>query len=250
MASAQVQAVLHPSRAAATQPGIRATEGAWPERQPAPEFTAGQSFTLAAEDLLVDIDHTTAQGHPLKPVLIGPLTYLWLGKATTFDKLDLLDALLPAYNELLVRLAERGVEWVQLDEPILTLELPQAWKSAFERAYHMLQYSPLKKLLAAPFGSLDGNLGLAATLPVAGLHVDLARAPEQLPAVLDRLPVYKVLSVGLGDRETPLEDARLRFGENLWLSDCAGASPGLEPAAQGDAALQRWLALTAERQVA
>jgi 5-methyltetrahydropteroyltriglutamate--homocysteine methyltransferase len=79
-------------------------------------------------------------------VIIGPLTYLWLGKAkgNHFDKLDLLERLLPVYSEILGRLAAQGVEWVQIDEPILTLDLPQAWKNAFERAYHILQYSPLK----------------------------------------------------------------------------------------------------------
>lgn len=250
MASAQLQAVQHPSVAAATHPGSWAMNNAWHPNYVAAEFTAGQSFSLVAEDLLIDIDHAITQGHPLKPVLIGPMTYLWLGKASNFDKLDLLETLLPAYNDLLLRLAERGVEWVQLDEPVLTLELPQAWKNAVERAYHMLQYSPLKKLLAVPFGSLDGNLGLAATLPVAGLHIDLARAPEQLPAVLDRLPVYKVLSMTLGDQPMSLEEARSRFGENLWLSDWSDGSTGLDNDSQADAALQRWLSLTAERQVA
>lgn len=250
MALAQVHSAVHPSAAAVAQPNLWATDNAWHEHYSAPEFTAGQSFTLVAEDLLVDMDLTITQGHPLKPVLIGPLTYLWLGKATTFDKLDLLETLLPAYNALLVRLAERGVEWVQLDEPVLTLDLPQAWKNAFERAYHMLQYSPLKKLLAVPFGSLDGNLGLAATLPVAGLHIDLARAPEQLPSVLDRLPVYKVLSMTLGNQPMSLEEARARFGENLWLSEGGDASLAMGESSQADAALQRWLSLAAERPAA
>lgn len=249
MALAQLQAPIHPL-GTTLAPWLSTGDAARPAYCPAPEFTAGQSFALNAEDLLIDMDLAITQGHPLKPVLIGPLTYLWLGKAETFDKLDLLDTLLPAYNHLLVRLAERGVEWVQLDEPILTLELPQAWKNAFERAYHMLQYSPLKKLLAAPFGSLDGNLGLAATLPVAGLHVDLARAPEQLTAVLDRLPAYKVLSVSVGNMPMPLEEARLRFGDNLWLSECGESAQGRAPQSQPDVALENWLALAAERDAA
>nr|BFE94600.1 hypothetical protein GCM10020185_51360 [Pseudomonas brassicacearum subsp. brassicacearum] len=94
-----------------------------------------------------EVDEAHALGHQVKPVIIGPLTYLWLGKAKgeAFDKLDLLERLLPVYGEILNRLKAQGVEWVQIDEPILTLDLPQAWKSAFERAYHILQYSPLKK---------------------------------------------------------------------------------------------------------
>lgn len=247
MATAHTQAPIHSPGIA---PWSSAGDAAAPVRYPVPEFSAEQSFNLNVEELLVDIDLAITKGHPLKPVLIGPLTYLWLGKASRFDKLDLLEALLPAYNDVLVRLAERGVEWVQLDEPVLSLELPQAWKNAFERAYHMLQYSPLKKLLAVPFGSLDGNLGLAATLPVAGLQVDLARAPEQLPAVLDRLPAYKVLSVALGNRPMDLEDARLRFGENFWLSECPQRSLDAEYDDRADVALGEWLALAAERRAA
>ncbi|MFZ4320481.1 5-methyltetrahydropteroyltriglutamate--homocysteine S-methyltransferase, partial [Klebsiella pneumoniae] len=85
------------------------------------------------------------------------------------------------------RLAGQGVEWVQIDEPILVLDLPQAWKNAFERAYNLLQSEPLKRLVATYFGGLEDNLGLAANLPVDGLHIDLVRAPEQYPSILDRL---------------------------------------------------------------
>lgn len=246
MASAHVQAPIH----SGTAPWLSTGHTGGHTRYPVPEFSAEQSFSLNVEELLVDIDLAITRGHPLKPVLIGPLTYLWLGKALSFDKLDLLEALLPAYNDVLVRLAERGVEWVQLDEPVLSLELPQEWKNAFERAYHMLQYSPLKKLLAVQFGSLEGNLGLAATLPVAGLQVDLARAPEQLPAVLDRLPAYKVLSVALGDQPLDLQEARLRFGENFWLSDCPERAVDVECGDRTDVALGNWLALAAERRAA
>lgn len=129
-----------------------------------PEFTQDQRFQLSWEQLFEEVDEAHALGHKVKPVLIGPLTYLWLGKAKgdSFDKLELLDRLLPVYGEILGRLAAQGVEWVQFDEPVLTLDLPQDWKTAFERAYHSLQYSPLKKLVATYFGGLEDNLGLAA----------------------------------------------------------------------------------------
>lgn len=198
---------------------------------PVPEFRADQRFELDWEQLFEEVGHARELGQKVKPVLIGPLTYLWLGKArdASFDKLDLLERLLPIYGEILGRLARQGVEWVQIDEPVLCLELPQEWKNAFERAYHVLQYSPLKKLVATRFGGLEGNLGLAASLPVDGLHVDLVRAPEQLPAVLDRLPTYKVLSVGVVHGRNvwrceperalaQLDRARERFGVNLWVA--------------------------------
>ncbi|WP_460042335.1 5-methyltetrahydropteroyltriglutamate--homocysteine S-methyltransferase [Pseudomonas sp. S2_H01] len=228
-----------------------------------PEFTRDQHFKLSWEQLFEEVDEATELGHTVKPVIIGPLTYLWLGKAKgdSFDKLELLDRLLPIYGEILGRLAGQGVEWVQIDEPILSLDLPQDWKNAFERAYHSLQYSPLKKLIATYFGGLEDNLGLAVALPVAGLHVDLVRAPEQLPALLDRLPTYKVLSLGVVNgrnvwrcdleaaREGLLE-AQLRFADNLWVAGSCSLlhSPvDLEREDQLDAELKSWLAFAKQK---
>lgn len=112
-----------------------------------PEFGADQQFQLGWEQLFEEVEEARALGHAVKPVLIGPLTYLWLGKAkgAEFDKLELLDRLLPLYGQIFQRLAAQGVEWVQIDEPILVLDLPQDWKNAFERAYNQIQREPLKK---------------------------------------------------------------------------------------------------------
>jgi hypothetical protein len=201
-----------------------------------PTFTAGQQFKLSWATLFDEVDEARAQGRIVRPAIIGPLTYLWLGQVDSetpdFDKLDLLDRLLPVYGEILGRLAGKGVEWVQIDEPILTLDLPQEWKNAFERAYDALQYSPLKKLLAVSCGGLGlgSNLGLVVGLPVQGLHVDVLSAPEQMPLVLDRLPVYKVLSLGAARELEPsgagahaalevVKEAQLRFADNLWLAE-------------------------------
>jgi len=228
-----------------------------------PEFTADQAFKLSWEQLFDEVEEAKALGHNVKPVIIGPLTYLWLGKAkgSDFDKLDLLERLLPIYGEILGRLAAQGVEWVQIDEPILTLDLPQAWKNAFERAYHILQYSPLKKLVATYFSGLQDNLGLAVGLPVQGLHIDAVRAPDQLLHVLDRLPIYKVLSVGLVngrnvwrcELEPVLEQLRFaqeRFGENLWVSSSCSLlhSPvDLEREDKLDPELKSWLAFAVQK---
>ena len=198
-----------------------------------PEFSADQQFALSWEQLFEEVAEAQALGHNVKPVVIGPLTYLWLGKlkgdAQGFDKLELLERLLPLYGQIFQRLAEQGVEWVQIDEPILVLDLPQAWKNAFERAYNSLQREPLKKLVATYFGGLEENLGLAANLPVDGLHIDLVRAPQQYPTILDRLPAYKVLSLGMVngrnvwrcDLEKALAvigHAHSRLGKRLWVA--------------------------------
>jgi len=228
-----------------------------------PEFTQDQRFQLSWEQLFEEVDEARALGHKVKPVLIGPLTFLWLGKTKgdDFDKLDLLDRLLPLYGEILGRLAGQGVEWVQIDEPILGLDLPQDWKNAFERTYHSLQYSPLKKLVATYFSGLEDNLGLAVSLPVDGLHIDLVRAPEQLALVLDRLPTYKVLSLGVVNGRNvwrcdleqalgQLLEAQQRFGDNLWVAGSCSLlhSPvDLGREDQLDAELKSWLAFAVQK---
>ncbi|TCD20067.1 5-methyltetrahydropteroyltriglutamate--homocysteine S-methyltransferase [Pseudomonas sp. IC_126] len=228
-----------------------------------PEFTADQQFSLSWTQLFEEVEEAKALGHAIKPVLIGPLTYLWLGKAKgePFDKLDLLERLLPVYGEVLDRLAEQGVEWVQIDEPILVLDLPQDWKNAFERAYNLLQRAPLKKLVATYFGGLEDNLGLAAALPVDGLHIDLVRAPDQYPVILDRLPAYKVLSLGLVNGRnvwrcdldkalSVLQHAAERLGERLWVAPSCSllhAPVDLAREDQLDAELKSWLAFAVQK---
>ncbi len=233
-----------------------------------PEFSVDQQFELSWTQLFEEVEEAKALGHAIKPVLIGPLSYLWLGKlkgeadqTQTFDKLELLGRLLPVYGEVLDRLAAQGVEWVQIDEPILALDLPQDWKNAFERAYNLLQRAPLKKLVATYFGGLEDNLGLAATLPVDGLHIDLVRAPEQYPVILDRLPAYKVLSLGLVngrnvwrcDLDKALEVARHaaeRLGERLWLAPSCSLlhSPvDLEREDRLDEEVKSWLAFAVQK---
>lgn len=233
-----------------------------------PEFSIDQQFALSWGQLFEEVDEAHALGHKVKPVLIGPLSYLWLGKvkgaaAETegFDKLELLERLLPVYGEILQRLAAQGVEWVQIDEPILVLDLPQDWKNAFERAYNLIQREPCKKLIATYFGGLEDNLGLAANLPVDGLHIDLVRAPEQYPTILDRLPAYKVLSLGVVNGRNVwrcdldkaldvLRHAHERLGERLWVApSCSLLHSPVDLAREDklDAELKNWLAFAVQK---
>ncbi|WP_300272600.1 5-methyltetrahydropteroyltriglutamate--homocysteine S-methyltransferase [Halomonas sp.] len=229
-----------------------------------PELHADQVFRLASTRLFDQVGEALAAGHPVKVTLLGPLTWLWLGKEkgeVPFDRLSLLDALLPVYGELLARLAAQGVAWVQLDEPALVQELPPAWRQAYEAAYSVLARAPVKLLLASYFGGLGDNLGLAASLPTDGLHVDAVRAPGELEAVLDRLPAYKVLSVGAIDgrnvwradlalwRER-LAAARLRLGERLWIApSCSLLHVPVDLARETelDPELKRWLAFARQK---
>jgi 5-methyltetrahydropteroyltriglutamate--homocysteine methyltransferase len=184
-----------------------------------PEFDDATQFSLASARLLGEVEEAKALGHCVKPVLLGPLTFLWLGKARTegFDKLALLEKLLPAYVQLLGQLKSAGVEWVQIDEPILGLDLPGTWALAFERAYHTLNTAQVSLLLATYFSPLQEHLSLACKLPVAGLHVDLIRAGEELQSVIDWLPGHKVLSLGILD------------GRNIWRADLDKALRLLAP---------------------
>ncbi|AEE67781.1 5-methyltetrahydropteroyltriglutamate/homocysteine S-methyltransferase [Bordetella pertussis] len=189
-----------------------------------PELTPGQTFRVAREDLFEQVKEAQALGHRVKPVIPGPLTWLWLGKGDAFaqgagdiGKLQLLDALLPVYGEVLERLAGLGVEWVQIDEPALVLDLPQAWRDAYQAVYAKLAASPVKLLLATYFDGLKDNLATALALPVAGLHVDLVRAPDQLSDVASGLRPGQVLSAGVIN------------GRNIWRTDLDAALAMLVP---------------------
>jgi len=228
-----------------------------------PELVTDQCFELSWTQLFEEVEEARSLGHAVKPVLIGPLTYLWLAKVKgePFDKLELLERLLPVYGQVLDRLAAQGVEWVQLDEPILVLDLPQDWKNAFERAYNQLQRAPLKKIVATYFGGLEDNLGLAAVLPVDGLHIDLVRAPEQYPLILDWLPAYKILSLGLVNGRNVwrcdldkalavVRHAAERLGDRLWLAPSCSllhTPVDLTREDQLDDELKSWLAFAVQK---
>jgi 5-methyltetrahydropteroyltriglutamate--homocysteine methyltransferase len=183
-----------------------------------PEFDARTRFALDSTRLLTQLAEAKSAGVNVKPVIIGPVTYLWLGKSKdSTDRLSLLDDLLPVYGQLLQRLAEEGVEWVQIDEPILVTELDSEWRHALNRAYHSLKASPVKLLLTTYFGQLRDNLQLACELPVAGLHLDAISARNEVARITDWLPGHKVLSLGVID------------GRNIWRTDLTATLDWLEP---------------------
>ena len=195
-----------------------------------PEFSAGMTFRLDASRLLEQLAEAKAQGVKAKPVIIGPVTYLAIGKARDgSDRLALLDRLLPVYAELLDVLAAEGVEWVQVDEPILVTELDKAWQHAFNTAYHQLKSHRVKLLVATYFGQLQDNAYLLANLPVAGVHVDAVRGRDDVLPLVNLLPSHKVLSVGVID------------GRNIWKTDLDATLDWLAPLAKklGD---RLWLA--------
>jgi 5-methyltetrahydropteroyltriglutamate--homocysteine methyltransferase len=175
-----------------------------------PQFEPEQRFRLASTAAIDAFQEARGLGIAARPVLLGPVSFLLLGKSQTpdLDPLVLLEPLLPVYEEVLSRLASAGAQWIQIDEPVLALDLPAAAQGAFETAYRRLAgvSAQLKICLATYFGDLGQNMPLALRLPVAAVHLDLVRAPEQL----DRAgPVRdgQMLSLGLID------------GRNVWRAD-------------------------------
>ena len=185
-----------------------------------PEFHRDQRFQLASTKPVDEFEEAKAAGIHTRPVLLGPVTYLALGKAKDagLDPQDLLEGVLPVYEEVLKRLAAAGADWVQIDEPRLALDLTDAERESFRTAYNRLAAAGPKLMLATYFDGLRDNTELATQLPTHGLHVDLVRAPDQLDAVLRALPADTVLSLGLID------------GRNVWRADLSGLLPLVETA--------------------
>ena len=180
-----------------------------------PELHAGQKFSLGSDKIFDEFKEAKLHGMHTRPVLLGPVSFLLLGKMKGGEgsTLSLLPELLPVYERILKQLAALGADWVQLDEPCLVLDLPKEAAGAYKTAYDKLSAAApgLHIMLATYFGDLRDNLETAVSLPVAGLHIDLVRAPEQLDAVLAKFPAKKSLSLGVIN------------GRNIWRADLDAA---------------------------
>ena len=177
-----------------------------------PEFTAKQEFKIFNETIFSEYNNAKQKlGEKAKPVLLGPVSYLLLGKEKEegFERIDLIKGLIPVYVDILSQLKQQGAKWFQLDEPCLALDLTKKEKEAFEYAYHAIakRVSGVKLLVTTYFEALLDNTQLAVNLPITALHVDLVRAPEQLEEVLSVIPDKLQLSLGVVD------------GRNVWKND-------------------------------
>ncbi|MFA9439900.1 5-methyltetrahydropteroyltriglutamate--homocysteine S-methyltransferase [Uliginosibacterium sp. sgz301328] len=227
-----------------------------------PEFSADTQFKLDATRLLEQLREAREQGVKAKPVIIGPVTYLAIGKAKDgSDRLALLDRLLPVYAQLLAVLAEQGVEWVQIDEPILVTELDGDWRHAYTTTYHALKSAPVKLLLATYFGPLRENLEWAVKLPTAGIHLDAVNARDEVQITLNYLAGHKVLSLGVINGRNIwktdlcatldwLEPVRDRLGERLWIAPSCSllhVPVDLDSEQQLDDEIKSWLAFAKQK---
>jgi 5-methyltetrahydropteroyltriglutamate--homocysteine methyltransferase len=227
-----------------------------------PELTADTAFALSSSKALDEYNEARFLGIATRPVLIGPVTFLKLAKMRDgSDRWALLPRILPLYCDLLVKLVQAGASWVQIDEPVLVSDLDDGARAAFRAAYAELAKVPARILLATYFGAVGDNLDTLAALPVAGVHVDLVRAPEQLEAVAKAISGGRVLSLGVVNGrniwKTALTDAErliaraqeLRGGALMVAPSCSlqHAPVDLDTETKLDDELRGWLAFATQK---
>jgi len=176
-----------------------------------PEFTKGQTFKLSSEKFLNEYNEAKAAGIETKPVIIGPITYLLIGKEKEagFDRIDLIENLLPVYEQIIGKLAAAGAKYIQIDEPYLALDIDDKVKALYTTVFEKLNAAAgdAKLIATTYFEALKDNEDLALSLPVHALHLDLVRGENQLDTVLAKVPATLTLSLGVVE------------GRNIWKND-------------------------------
>ena len=258
------------ARGSATQPAMEMTK--WFDTNYhyiVPEFTPDTTFALSSMKLLDETKEALALGVPAKPVIVGPFTFWRLGKwrgptdgqTSHLAPLELIDRMLPVYADLLARLSTLGVQWVQIDEPAVVLDLQPQWLAKVRHAYETLVSARAPRILVATyFAGVDNIARELMSLPVAGLHLDLVRAPQQLGAFAGTFPQDKVLSLGVIDGRNVWRadlDAALRMleplaslGERLWVAPSCSllhAPIDLAQETKLDAELKSWMAFAVQK---
>ena len=233
-----------------------------------PELSPGQQFRISRTELFDQVAEAVSLGYNAKPVIPGPLTWLWMSKGEAFTngpqdagKLSLLDSLLPVYFQVLGRFKQQGVEWVQVDEPILALDLPPDWQDAFTTVYDELSKAGVRVLLTTYFGGITHNIKVLDGLAVQGVHVDLVRAPEQAERVAEVLRDEQIFSAGVIDgrniwrtdldsRLALLKPLRDGLGDRLWIAPSCSllhVPVDLDEETQLDPELKSWLSFAVQK---
>lgn len=228
-----------------------------------PELNAETNFTINAHDFLTQLDEALQLTKQVKPVLLGPVSFLYLSKARGINKLDLLDKLAQQYAYLLQELVAKKIEWVQIDEPIFALDLDESWLKAFKTAYAWFRSSRPKLLLTTYFANVIQYQSVIKDLSVDGIHIDCVRAPEQLMPWVNAIPAHWVLSAGVIDGRniwrnnldntlSLLETPAARLKDRLWLAPSCSllhTPVTLAYETQIDAEIKSWLAFADEKLV-
>lgn len=199
-----------------------------------PELSKGAQFRLSSRKVFDEFKEARDLGIKTRPVLIGPATFLAFGKTVgdKFDVFSLLERILPVYVDAFKELKKLGAEWVQIDEPILVLEVSDAVREAVRKTYETFarEIPELKICVTTYFEALDENLAAVVKLPVAALHVDLVRAPLQLKKVLAASPASLALSLGVVD------------GRNIWKNDISQTLRNLREVLSEQSVRRIWIA--------
>jgi len=199
-----------------------------------PEFTKDQTFKLTSEKFLNEYNEAKSLGIETKPVLIGPITYLLVGKEKEegFNRIDLIDRLLPVYEEILAKLADAGAQYVQIDEPFLALDIDDATRALYGKVFEKLAVAAkgIKLIVATYFEALRDNEETAVNLPVHALHLDLVRGENQLDTVLSKVPASLTLSLGVVE------------GRNIWKNDYEKSLVKIKQAVDALGADRVWVA--------
>lgn len=182
-----------------------------------PELSESTEFKLNFNKAVEEYNEAKAEGIITRPVVLGPVSFLVLGKAGRnaspgFKPISLLEKLLPIYRQLLSELKAAGAEWVQIDEPVLVMDIADGLAKEYAAAYAALEPVSPKIILTTYYGRLESNLDYVAKLPVAGLHIDLDREPKQLEPTISAVKSSRlILSLGLVS------------GRNVWKNDFAAS---------------------------
>lgn len=180
-----------------------------------PEFEQDQEFSLSSSKVFDEFIEAKEQGVKARPVIIGPASFVFLGKAKYegFNPPEIVEKLIPIYIEILQKLKDLGAEWVQIDEPMLAMDICDGAHDVFKNTYAKIKEAvpDLKILLTTYFEAMHENMQTAFSLPVDGIHLDLVRAPEQYKEALELISENMVLSLGLID------------GRNIWKNNISAS---------------------------
>jgi 5-methyltetrahydropteroyltriglutamate--homocysteine methyltransferase len=182
-----------------------------------PEFKANQKFCYFSKKILHEFQEAKRAGFNAKPVLLGPVSFLLLGKEKEdgFHRLELIKNLLPVYLEVLKNLDDANVHYIQFDEPCLSLNLTDTERKVFANVYNDIKkaFPHLHIILASYFECYGDNLQMVLDLPIQTLHLDLVRCPNQIEDILSSDISRSKLNLSLGVVE----------GRNIWKNDFANS---------------------------
>lgn len=168
-----------------------------------------------------------------KPTLIGPFTFLQLVKGyDAKSQAMFLLQLLPLYAKVLQQLVDAGAEWIQVEEPALTLSLNEEDVKLVKEIYTQLaeEVPAAKIMLQTYFEALSAYEELSQ-LPVAGIGLDFVQGAEENMAAIRKygFPKDRVLGIGTVN------------GRDIWRANLAEKAVNLQAVLSVSDATEAWI---------